>query len=122
MWVYTAIGFFSAVENREDRTRKTLLVRARFREDIDRLAGRLHPAPAVVETPERDYMFRVVIPKTVWAKVMAELAEAIDYGNFKSAVHGDPVRDRAYMRSWSAMADAQEAAYESPPKARSSRY
>jgi hypothetical protein len=49
----------------------------------------------------------VVCPKAAFAELAAELVSEIDYDNFKSAVHGDPVRDQAYMRCWSAMHAAQ---------------
>jgi hypothetical protein len=109
MWVFTKIGFFSAVENTQDRA--TLLVRARVRADIARLADWLagHGYPCQVhETPERDYRWRVVMPKAVFGSLMGELAAGIDYPNSKDAVHDGTTRGRAYIRIWTAMHELQE--------------
>ena len=109
MWLFSEIGFFSAVENIHDP--KTVLVRARFKADIVALSkyGRSLglKIPPATETPENDYRFRIIIRKTTWADLVGRLAERIDYSNFKNHVHGDPARDRAYMRCWSAMREAQ---------------
>src|SRR5690349_17537495 len=55
MWLVTTDGFFSAVEDRDDAT--SVFVRARAREDAQRLADAL--SAAVIETPDADYRFRV---------------------------------------------------------------
>ena len=89
-----------------------LLVRSRFEDDIVAVCERLAAAGTVVERFEdshADYRYRVVCPRAVFAELVAGLVEEIDYDNFKSAVHGDPVRDRAYMGCWSAMNQAQHA-------------
>jgi hypothetical protein len=109
MWIFTRIGFFSAVENTQDPA--TLLVRARVRADIEHLADRLREqgCPCEVrETPDRDYRWRLIVPKAVFAEVVGALAAGIDYPNFKDAVHEGTSRDRAYMRVWSAMRDIQD--------------
>lgn len=110
MWLFSGKGFISVVENRQDRSRKTLLVRSRFREDLEQFVEMLDSSPVIQETPERDYLYRIVVPREDLAAVVQRIVTSIDYGNFKASVHGDPVRDRAYGRCWSAMYDAQSTA------------
>ena len=38
----------------------------------------------IVETPDRDYPYRVWVPKAVWAGYLADKAEALDYVDYKS--------------------------------------
>jgi hypothetical protein len=44
-----------------------------------------------IETfPGSDYPFRIFVEKPVWSSVMKELADELDYDNFKSAVAKEP--------------------------------
>ena len=111
MWLFTKYGFFSIVQDRNDSRR--VLVRARIRNDLERLLHLLDDkcdgeAPEVVEMPDADYAFRIFLDKAAWAKVAKVLANDIDYGNFKNAVHGEPDRDQAYMEVWSSLSRLQE--------------
>lgn len=109
MWIFTRHGFFSIVAKTSDP--ETLKVRGRCRADLDALLAFVaREAPGlradfskIVETPLRDYGFRVFVPRASWAAVASILASDIDYTNFKREVHGDPARDRAYICVWSAM-------------------
>jgi hypothetical protein len=110
MWVFTKIGFFSAVEDRNNRD--GVLVRARFYEDAQNLktmAAEKGFETEVIRSDLADYAFRLRLSKAVWARIVGDLAKDIDYENFKNSVHGDSVRDSAYMRCWSAMYSAQNA-------------
>ena len=89
-----------------------LLVRARVEEDLenfvfllDEIAGTTHQ---IEKTPERDYRFRTTVDQGVVAQALSQIVSAIDYGNFKESVHGDPDRDRSYMEVWSAMYELQQ--------------
>lgn len=112
MWIFCKLGFFSAVQHR-DKT-DTLLVRGRFGGDLERLLDSLSPeerasCSPVTETPDADYLYRLEMPKRVFAKAVGEIAGEIDYGNFKSSVHegyGSP-RDAAYMGCWSELRTGQ---------------
>ena len=102
MWIFCKLGFFSAVQHRDKPD--TLLVRGRFEGDLDRLLSSLsienrELCSPVTETPNADYFYRVEIPKHVFAKAIQEIAEEIDYGNFKDSVHEgySSPRDAAYM-------------------------
>lgn len=127
MWIFTPIGFYSVVEHREDPG--SVLVRARVREDLERLqeairalaegrlaegrlaAGRLGgpPCPELLETPEADYRYRITIPRPLWAELAHALAGAIDYPNFKDEVarRQGPRRAEHYGRVWEIMYDLQ---------------
>jgi hypothetical protein len=110
MWLFSKSGFVSVVAHRKQEG--MLLVRSRFEEDIAAVCERLAAAGTTVEPFEdqqADYRYRVVCPKEAFAELVARLVNEIDYDNFKSAVHGNPVRDQAYMRCWSAMNQAQHA-------------
>ena len=105
MWVFCKYGFFSAVQHKDKPG--TLLVRARFKGDLERLVESMTEdehklCSSVVETPIADYLFRMEIPKDVFAKVMERITSEIDYENFKDSVHegNGSQRDYAYMRCW----------------------
>lgn len=106
MWVFTRNGFFSAVKHL-DRP-DCLLVRARFRGDLERLAVAHRIDMAITETPEADYRFRAVVRQADFARAMEAEARAVDYPNFKAAVHDGTARDAAYMGCWCAVRRGQE--------------
>lgn len=113
MWLFSKSGFVSIVAHREQTDK--LLVRGRFKEDIDNIRDLLAAGGEVVSPFEdrgADYRYRLVCSRVACAQIIAGLVESIDYDNFKSAVHGDPIRDRAYMGCWSAMSAAQVASRE----------
>ncbi len=106
MWLYCKSGFFSAVKHAEKES--TIHVRARFKGDLQRLCKAHGIKSKVKTTPQNDYAYRMDFTHEDWARIVREEAEAIDYGNFKNAVHDGTERDRAYMDTWCAMRDAQE--------------
>ncbi len=96
MWIFTKHGFYSAVCARQGDGAKgkpvdsdRIMVRARLRSHLDALRERfpdsLHDCE-IVDTPEGDYACRIFVPKSVWTRVLAELAEETDYDDFKSKV------------------------------------
>lgn len=102
MWIFCKLGFFSAVQHRDKS--ETLLVRGRFHGDLERLLDSLSPedreiCSPVTETPNAEYLYRMEMPKRVFAKVAAEIAEEIDYDNFRKTVHegNRRPRDLAYF-------------------------
>jgi hypothetical protein len=152
MWICSTIGFFSIVKDQNDANR--LLVRARDRVHLERFADQiaantlrrympastnedllpeLSRAPAamlreqIIETPDRDYRFRLRLHHEDVIEQVAKLTKEIDYSNFKDAVAsvadkrentervGDknkrfarvPLRDMAYLHAlhdvWSVM-------------------
>lgn len=101
MWIFHPLGFASVVINRQ--VPGELLCRSRVRVTVARLfpdhAGRIR------RTPGSDYLFRVSVPRSEVAARVAEMVEAIDYGNFKDACPRD--RHDPYLRVWTAMYQLQ---------------
>jgi hypothetical protein len=88
MWLFTRYGFFSiACASQADGAvdPQTVMVRARRKAHLQKLQSRFQLiAPAeIVTLPERDYRYRLIVPKAAWVAVSAELAEEQDWSNFK---------------------------------------
>jgi hypothetical protein len=97
-----------------------MLIRARCRTDINNLFSANQDLPSL-ERPtsdeSRDYRWRMSIGRADWVQLAARLAEAVDYSNFKNAVHDQPDqgnKGRAYLSIWRVMHGVQNA--EGPPK------
>lgn len=71
-----------------------LLVRARFKGDLERAFGDAI-APCVEETPDRDYRFRVFVGRQHVADVIGRALLTLDYKNVKGAT-GEIWRQSAY--------------------------
>ena len=85
MWIFTKYGFFSATCVKEDD--KTIQVRGRVEDHLRNLKVRFPELTGEIIVGEgTDYLFRIYVPKEIWAKVIAELANEVDYSNFKSEV------------------------------------
>ena len=107
MWMLTTIGFFSVVEDSEDADR--LLVRARVREDLERLRDTHLPDLHIVENAGSDYRFRAYVERGQWVWAAMSMASEIDYSNFKNAVaqRQGLVRARIYSRVWHELYELQ---------------
>lgn len=106
MWVFTRRGFYSAVEDTTNRGR--VLVRGRALADMESLIDLAQKAglrlAAILETPDRDYRYRIPMKKSEWIVLLARLGAEIDYPNFKNAIHDDdPERAKRYTEVWAAM-------------------
>lgn len=97
MWIFLNDAFLSAVQHRDKPD--SLLVRARRREDLERVFG---SDADILALADADYPFRVTVPRADLAARLAQRAETIDYDNFKGSVP-EPSRHDAYMAVWSAM-------------------
>ena len=106
MWLFCKSGFFSAVEHEDDAS--VIHVRARFKGDLERLCKAHNVAPKVMVTVSNDYRYRMNFIRTDWERIVSEEARAIDYTNFKNAVHDGTARDEAYLGAWVAMREGQE--------------
>ena len=106
MWLFCKSGFFSAVQHKDNAD--IIHVRARFAGDLERLCAVHGEAPKVVHTPGNDYPYRMDFSRSQWGRIAQAEAEAIDYGNFKTAVHGGPRRNVAYMDCWAALRRVQD--------------
>ncbi len=89
-------GFFSAVCTRQGDGRKLqpidatrIIVRARVRQHLVNLAERFPKELKdceILDSLRTDYAYRLFVSKADWSEVVTQLAEEIDYDNFKSAV------------------------------------
>jgi hypothetical protein len=105
MWLFTKQGFFSAVCARQgdgahgqpiDPDR--IMVRARTRDHLETLRKEFSDLLGkceIHESASTDYAYRLFVPKTAWIKVVARLAEQIDYDSFKSKVASLSARNAA---------------------------
>lgn len=92
-WLFTPDGFLSIVADLDHPWH--LLVRGRVREDVAHFCAASH-ADDPVETPGRDYRFRVSAPADAVARYVAGQPHAIDYPNFKDEVARRQGHDRAH--------------------------
>jgi len=80
MWIFANDAFLSIVRDRDKPAR--LLVRARRREDLERI----FPEAEVIESLEADYRFRAALPEETVAAAVENRVRAIDYGNFRDSI------------------------------------
>ncbi len=106
MWLLTTEGFYSVVAHRRDANK--LIVRGRAREDLEALREQI-PELRVFSDPDADYRWRAVVTRAEWVVAVAQLADEIDYDNFKSAVGARQgrERERLYHRVWVALRELQ---------------
>lgn len=104
MWLCLSNSFLSIVEptGQDLNTGDYLLVRARRKGDIETV----FPKAKVEKRPERDYLFRALIPRQEVAAAVADQVRGIDYPNFKASVKNNRLHD-AFARIWSVMAGLQ---------------
>lgn len=105
MWVNSTVGLLSVVQagpepGSRPRAPRRLMVRARVRRHLE-LLQRDHPAlrrfSIIRSEPGRDYLWRIIVPRTTFARVMAALVSSVAYGNFKGACEASPDLDRGYV-------------------------
>jgi hypothetical protein len=106
MWMFTRYGFFSITKPTFGMTKaeadRHLQVRGRVRSHLDALKARFASLADVelIETEDSDYRYRFVVPKETWVEVARQLAEEVDYSNFKSeCARKNPWTDSAYVSS-----------------------
>jgi len=110
MWLFTKYGFFSVVQTYDDPEK--MMIRGRCREDLERLAAFALDQAAiglpdnVIETPKADYHYRLICDRADWLVIAYELAQDVDYGNFKNQIKDD-YRHSLYERVWGVMRDLQ---------------
>lgn len=85
MWLFCESGFFSIVSSRTDR--RDLVVRTRFKEDLDNLREKYLPSLGrALSHRGSDYQYRAIVRKDEFAKALDAMAQDIVYQNFKQAV------------------------------------
>lgn len=107
MWIFTNFAFISIVKDRTDPTQ--VVVRARVRDDLEKMFGSEHN---VIESSDSDYRFRMFLDHEFVTKTVAERVEEIDYDNFKNSISlNDRDRYKNYTGVWSVMNSWQMALY-----------
>lgn len=108
MWIMTSAGFYSAVQDKNDAD--TLSVRTRDRESaqiaVDSLEMWFGESCVIREGEGTDYPYRFSVSRANFAQWAAqEIAEYINYTNFKSAAKASRGEDweDALMDVWLAM-------------------
>ena len=108
MWVMTAKGGFYSAIRKPDMPKDQIMVRARRKDDLERLLNAIGDVSDIISTPNADYAFRVIIPVESWAGYLYNSAREIDYSNFKDAsCKGDHSRHKAYIHCWGALLGLQ---------------
>ena len=84
--------------------RGSMLVRARVRRHLAALMERFSSISArpIQVDAGTDYRYRIVVSKKTWTAIAAELANEIDYNNFKNSVRDHDLH-RALMDVWQRM-------------------
>jgi hypothetical protein len=112
MWIFTEIGFFSAVCMEDDLS--VVMVRGRVKKDMERLIDAINQlgldAPEILEWEHRDYPYRILLLQNEWADVLAFLSKRVAYTNFKNRVKEVDGAGRAslYGRIWGVMLGAAQ--------------
>lgn len=103
MWLCTQIGFFSIVEKPAGKFH----VRARCIEDLHRLVELVGIEQPIHRTLDGDYPCRIVIGRPELRAIFANLADTIDYSNFKNRIYSLPdqlPKVGAYSQLWGDLA------------------
>jgi len=106
MWIFTTYGFFSFTQS--TYTPGFIQIRARDERDLEDLKRRHRLKGKIIETPQADYRWRVLVKPETASRILADEAAAIDYSNFKDATT-DRQHARPLMEVWSAMMRVQRA-------------
>ncbi len=130
MWILHPLGAFSIVKSNyvsKDtlsvyahdaecfcatcRAAEKYAVRARCEQDLKNLCELLElSADIIMETPNADYQFRIMVSSTLLVRLMGLLALDIDYTNFKNAVYERQGKSRhdLYLEIWTVLTDLDE--------------
>jgi hypothetical protein len=113
MWLFTSYGFFSAVVLSEhdakawDFPAGHIALRARVKAHLTNLHtnGFVAQERTIFEVPHRDYPYRIVLPQPEFVTLITELAEHVNYTNFKNSV--PDAEHELYMKVWRVMYSAE---------------
>jgi hypothetical protein len=91
VWIFAWTGFYSiASAQKSDGSMdpQMVMVRARCKRHLQNLVVKF-PALSgekIITFPNRDYRYRIIVPKAVWVGVLSELAQEQTWSNFKHEV------------------------------------
>lgn len=98
MWIASKWGFYSIARKPDG-----VHVRARVRQDLERLLSAGELAAAIQERPGADYRWRVIVGPAELGVLMQTFAASVDYPNFKAVVASRPdqrAKLGAYHELW----------------------
>ena len=89
MWLFTRYGFYSiacARKSDDSIDPAMVMIRARRRAHLKNLQQRFQALAGakIVTLPDRDYRYRLIVPKAVWVGIVTELAPEQEWSNFKN--------------------------------------
>ncbi len=103
MWLFTPIGFFSAVQ----KTGTThLTIRARVESDLVSLRNQYLSESSEIESKGgTDYPYRLTVSHAAVSEALAKMGRDTGYGNFKDEVANrqGPERAHVYSKVWSTL-------------------
>jgi hypothetical protein len=108
MWMFLGVGFFSVVLDKNDATKKKLMIRTRIDGDLEALRSKYLPELSpTLKLAGSDYPYRAFCAKPELAAAMVNLVFDIDYTNFKNMIASrqSMARERLYARVWGVMHD-----------------
>ena len=111
MWIFTHYGFFSVVCTKDD----LMQIRARNKNHLQRLCD-VFPKELknaeIISVENADYAWRIIVDSAEWEAVAYQLANEIDYTNFKDDCKKCMPNDKMYLgilsRIWTLMAGYQD--------------
>lgn len=91
MWVFSIYGFYSiacATKTGGTLDPDNVMVRARCKEHLQNLQKRCPELASskILSPPNRDYGYRLIVPKSTWLVALQEIAEEQTWENFKNEV------------------------------------
>ena len=108
MWLFTNIGFFSAVQKPGT---DFLTVRARVKQDLENLRVKYLPQLSATQAKGgTDYPWRATVSHADFAAALGKITMDIDYSNYKNEVTARQGKSRAsrYGKVWQALYDMPE--------------
>jgi len=91
----TRYGFFSVVALPGGGG--VVMVRARDRTHLEALQARAQSNHEILDQPRSDYRWRILMPAPAWADLLRELAEEVEWSNFKDEADRYGVLDGAWL-------------------------
>lgn len=107
MWLFTNIGFFSAVQKPGTNY---LTIRARVKGDLDALRDNYLPELSqTIGHAGTDYPWRATVPHAAFAAALGKIVIDLHYPNFKNevAARQGKARSNRYHKVWSALYDME---------------
>ena len=104
MWIMAPYGFFSVVcahatgpnASYGEAHPDLMQIRARNRKHLESLKNRFAGLPEIDKKSGTDYPCRIIAPRADVLRVVATMAEEVDYTNFKNEAHKVSPNDKPF--------------------------